>query len=62
MSPASMAVAAWSLPTGGSRLAAGILLGVWLAAGATLLLHDAFYTRLDVAGAQQISPEALAEA
>lgn len=57
-----MAVAAWSLHTGGSRLAAGILLGVWLAVGVTLLLHDAFYTRLDVAGAQQISPEALAEA
>lgn len=57
-----MAVAIWTLRPAGSRLAAGGLLALWAIAGGILLLHDAFYTRLDVAGAQALPPEALAAA
>ncbi|GBD09218.1 Cell division protein FtsQ [Candidatus Thermoflexus japonica] len=57
-----MAVAVWTLRPAGSRLAAGGLLLLWAIAGGVLLLHDAFYTRLDVAGARRLSPEALAVA
>ncbi len=57
-----MAVAAWAFPPAASRLAAGGLLLLWALLGGVLLLHDAFYTRLDVAGARRIPPEALAAA
>ncbi|WP_322800152.1 cell division protein FtsQ/DivIB [Thermoflexus sp.] len=57
-----MAVAIWTLRPAGSRLVAGGLLLLWAMTGGVLLLHDAFYTRLDVAGAHRLSPEALAAA
>lgn len=57
-----MAVAVWAMRPAGSRMAAGGLLVLWAIFGGIFLLHDAFYTRLDVAGARRISPEALAAA
>lgn len=57
-----MAVAVWTLRPAGSRLAAGGLLLLWAILGGLLLFHDAFYTRLDVAGARMLPPEALAAA
>ncbi|MDW8184463.1 FtsQ-type POTRA domain-containing protein [Thermoflexus sp.] len=62
VSPVGMAVAVWALRPAGSRLAAGGLLLLWAILGGILLLHDVFYTRLDVAGARILSPEALAAA
>jgi hypothetical protein len=57
-----MAVALWAWRPVGSRLAALGLLGIWLIGGGILLWHEAFYTRLDVAGARTLSPDALAAA
>ncbi|MFN3929964.1 MAG: hypothetical protein ACK4OK_10065 [Thermoflexus sp.] len=57
-----MAVAIWTLRPAGSRLVAGGLLGLWAILGGFLLLHDAFYTRLDIAGIRALPPEALAAA
>jgi hypothetical protein len=57
-----MAVALWAWRPVGSRLAALGLLGLWLIGGGILLGHEAFYTRLDVAGARTLSPDALAAA
>ncbi len=57
-----MAIAVWTLRPAGSRLAAGGLLLWWIVLGGVLLFHDAFYTRLDIAGARRLSPEALAAA
>ncbi|MCS7251285.1 MAG: hypothetical protein NZ572_02430 [Thermoflexus sp.] len=62
VSPTGMAVAIWALRPAGSRIAAGGLFLLWAILGGIVLLHDAFYTRLDVAGARTLSPEALAVA